>query len=312
MAFGTVAAPSGQRPADSRYADPVLLAVISDPRITESSGLAASWRNAGQLWTHNDSGDGPFVFAIDRSGRTRGAWRVQGARARDWEDVAVGPGPVPGRSYLYLADIGDNERTRPEVVVYRVPEPAITGESSGPGGAALRLTEPAEAIRLRYGAGMSYNAEALLVHPASGDLHVITKSAGQEPETVVFRAPAPLKAGSPIVLQRVAALQLPNVRRQYWLFSLPIAAAVTAGDIARDGRRVILATYAQGFELVLPDGAPFDEIWRQPPTTVELGSRDIGESVCYRLDGLAILAGSEGRNSPLYEIVREASLTDRP
>ena len=45
---------------------------ISDPRITESSGLAASKLHPGVYWTHNDSGDGPYVYAIDSATGTDG------------------------------------------------------------------------------------------------------------------------------------------------------------------------------------------------------------------------------------------------
>jgi len=40
--------------------------------------------------------------------------------------MAAGPGPERGKSYLYLGDIGDNNEARAEIVVYRVPEPALT------------------------------------------------------------------------------------------------------------------------------------------------------------------------------------------
>ena len=44
---------------------------IEDPRITESSGLAASRLHPGVYWTHNDSDDGPYVYAVDsRTGKT--------------------------------------------------------------------------------------------------------------------------------------------------------------------------------------------------------------------------------------------------
>lgn len=44
---------------------------IEDPRITESSGLAASRAHPGIYWTHNDSDDGPYVYAVDsRTGKT--------------------------------------------------------------------------------------------------------------------------------------------------------------------------------------------------------------------------------------------------
>ena len=42
--------------------------LIKDSRITESSGLAASLLHPGVLWTHNDSGNPPRIYAIDPDG----------------------------------------------------------------------------------------------------------------------------------------------------------------------------------------------------------------------------------------------------
>src|SRR5688572_29498225 len=77
--------------------------------LPESSGLALSARHEGVLWTHNDSGDRPEVFAVDAAGGFRGISAITGARNEDWEDIAVGPCPGGG-SCLYVADTGDNER----------------------------------------------------------------------------------------------------------------------------------------------------------------------------------------------------------
>ena len=259
------------------YGPPVLLGRL-DPAVDESSGLAASRRNPGLLWTHNDSGDDPVVYCADRQARSCGTWRVTGATARDWEDAAVGPGPQPGRSYLYLGDIGDNLRNLSQVVVYRVPEPAAPAAP----GAGRGATEAAERIVLRYADG-PHDAEALLVHPVTGDVYVVTK----EPLTAgVYKA-----AGG--VLERIASL------------SVGIG-VVTGGDISPDGRRVALCTYASGFELTLP-GAPdagFDAVWRQPLRAVDLPTRTQGEAVAYRLDGNALLTTSEMPPAPLQEVER--------
>src|SRR5262245_52674772 len=109
----------------SGYGAPVHLVNLENQDIKESSGIAASRRNADIFWTHNDSGDGPFIYAFDRQGKHRGVWRVAGAKAIDWEDMAVGPGPRRGQSYLYLGDIGDNSRKRDQITVYRVAEPGL-------------------------------------------------------------------------------------------------------------------------------------------------------------------------------------------
>src|SRR5919107_5771213 len=117
--------------AAAAAATPAQIATLEDRSIKESSGIVASRRNPGLFWTHNDSGGGPLVYAFDRAGRRRGTFRVEGARARDWEDIAAGPGPAEGQSYLYAADIGDNGREREFVVVYRFPEPELDASKEG-------------------------------------------------------------------------------------------------------------------------------------------------------------------------------------
>ena len=88
------------------YADGTLLFRFQDSRITESSGLVAGSRS-DLLFTHNDSGDVARFFAVDRTGRTRATYRLRGVQARDWEDIARGPGGT-----LWLGDIGDNSASR--------------------------------------------------------------------------------------------------------------------------------------------------------------------------------------------------------
>ena len=267
-------------------ATPVQLAALEERAVRESSGLVASRRNPGLFWTHNDSGDGPLVYAFDRAGRARGTFRVAGAQARDWEDIAAGPGPAAGVSYLYAGDIGDNDRGREFVVVYRFPEPQV---AEGPAG-GVRETEPAEAIKIKYPDG-AHNAEALLVHPHTGDLYVVTKA----PDGAgVYKLAAPYGPGGVHTLARVALLRGPDF----------FGTLVTGGDVSPDGRRVALCDYAQGYELTLPAGARgFDDIWAQKPTAVPLGLRIQGEAVCYRLDGAALLATSERTPTPLIEVV---------
>jgi hypothetical protein len=269
-------------------AEPVQLATLEDRRIKESSGLVASRRSPDLFWTHNDSGDGPFVYAFDRKGQARGTWRVEGASAQDWEDIAAGPGPVQGQSYIYVGDIGDNGREREFIVVYRFPEPEVPATPAV--GTNALPTSPAEAIRLRYPDG-AHNAEALAVHPSTGDIYIVTKA---NPEAGVYKLAAPFDPKVVNTLTKVATLRGPDF----------FGTLVTGADISPDGRRVALCDYAQGYELALPTGAAaFDEVWRQTPTAVSLGARIQGESVAYRLDGAALLATSERTPTPLFEII---------
>src|SRR6185295_9973799 len=85
--------------------------------LNEISGMGQSRSNPDIFWVHNDSGDMPRVYAVNRSGKLVGTYRLEGANAEDWEDMAIGPAPG-GRSYLYLADIGDNSAQRKSIRVY--------------------------------------------------------------------------------------------------------------------------------------------------------------------------------------------------
>jgi hypothetical protein len=78
---------------------------------------------------------------------------------------------------------------------------------------------------------------------------------------------------------------------------------LTGGSVSPDGRRVALCDYFQGYELVLPRGATnFDDIWKQKMIGFDLGKRKQGEAIAYRLDGRALLATSEGKQSPLIQV----------
>lgn len=288
---------SDERPdrflARTTYGSPVRTGRLENPSITESSGLAASVRNEGRLWTHNDSGNAPVVYCIGPAGEDCGVFHVTGATVHDWEDIAVGPGPQPGNSYLYMGDIGGNipSETSDTVTVYRLPEPPVDSAASGSTAADPVPTTRADAIRLHYPDG-PHDAETLLVHPYSGDLYVITK----EIDSGVYKASAPLKSGAPIELVRVARFSI-----------FATLSDRTGGAISPDGRRVALSTYGGAFELVLPPDIPlseFDKIWKQTPAPIRMGPLTQAEAITYRSDGLAIYATSEGRFSPIYEVER--------
>jgi hypothetical protein len=278
------------------YASPVHLAGLENKSVKESSGVAASRRNTNLFWTHNDSGDGPFVYAFDRQGKHRGVWRVTGAEAIDWEDMAVGPGPERGRSYLYLGDIGDNSRQREHISVYRVAEPRVTANDSSSTVQNPLKTAAADVIRLRYPDG-KHDAEALLVQPTSGDLYIVTKVMGGA--AGVYKLKAPFSVSGVSTLVRIGDVRVSSMLGGFF----------TGGDISPDGRRVVLCDYLVAGEFTLPNGRGigFDEIWKQAPIRVDIGDRGIrrqGEAICYRADGRALLITSEGTPCPLIEVVR--------
>ena len=267
---GVPTGPEGYGPAR-------LLGHIEDDAITESSGVVASSTMPGSFWTHNDSGGRPFLFCIRSDGRSCGAYAVSGAGIFDWEDIARGPGPEAGLSYLYIGDIGDNTASRSSVVVYRIPEP-----SGAPTGEATELV-------LTYPDGPQ-DAETLMVHPRTGDLYIVSKSS----VPVVYVARAPL--GSSTTMEVLGKAKIPG--------PLP---GPTGGDISPNGRRVVLSLYTGAVEYVSPQGDRFDAIWRTEPDGIDLPVVTQREAIAYTLDGRSIVTTSEGRDAPIHRTTRSRS-----
>jgi hypothetical protein len=274
------------------YLPPTKLADLEDRAIYESSGLVASRNSPGCYWTNNDAGNEPLIYLFDSQGRSRGVWQVTGATNFDWEDLSVGPGPKPDTNYLYIGDIGDNDGTRSEIVIYRIPEPVIPASNSATLAKQPDATERAEVIRLRYPDGR-HDAEALLVHPKTRRIYLVVKEKSARPG--IYAADAPKVSGEVVTLARIGEVDM----------SGQVDARINGGAISPDGLRAALSDYDQGYEFVLPDAnAPFDSIWKEPMRTVDLGSRKQGETITYRLDGKALLATSERLPTPLIQIER--------
>lgn len=196
---------------------------VTDPGLNEISGLAITIAAPNTIWVHNDSGDAPRLYALSTSGTLLATFLLKGAQARDWEDMDQGPGPAPGKNYFYMGDIGDNNRQRTAIQIYRILEPSVP---SIPNTTPIEVS--AEVFTLTYPEGVARNAEALLVDPWSGDLLVISKDTGA---AEVFLKSAPHVANSTTELKAVGTVS--------------IGPLVTAGTVSHDGKFVLLKTYSE-------------------------------------------------------------------
>ena len=70
------------------------------------------------------------------------------------------------------------------------------------------MTEPAEAFRLRYPDG-KHDAEALLVHPTTGNLYVVNKVPFANAS--VYEAAAPLRTTGVTTMTKVGPLKVPSL-----------------------------------------------------------------------------------------------------
>jgi len=261
---------------------------IQDVRLDEVSGIVESRRDPRVLFVHNDSGDSPRFFAIDRAGQVLAELVLETVPLLiDAEDIAAGPGP-DGAPYLYLGDTGNNFASfgigipRRKAVLYRIPEPAIPSDARS---VRLSITE-AFPIVFTFPEGPC-DVEAFFVDPWSGDLFLI----GKQPDghsQILSASAAMLSAGG-------GQLQLLGSLR-FGAPPLTGSSMPTSADISRDGTRILVRTYSSVWMFRRHAGESILSALQGPPMALPAPRERQGEAIGFIDGDHAFVTVSEGIN----------------
>ncbi len=294
-------APAGADPADAcvtatktnRYADGQTVGRLDDPRLAEISGIAASRRHDGLYWIHNDSGDGPNLYAIDATGNLLGTVVVDDAVAFDWEDIAAFE--RDGKPYLLIGDIGDNYGLRPRYELIAIEEPEPPADSATP-----RHVQSAWRVHFRYADGPR-DGETLAVDTGRDRVLLLSKrrdppqlaSVPLHPDGEATRLATPLGAlGFPGADPCTGAAAPTRVRP-------------TGFAISPDGREAAVVGYREVWIYRRRDREDWVEaLARAPAERHSVGLLPQPEAVDFDRDGRAIVATGEKRGSPILRFAR--------
>jgi hypothetical protein len=245
----------------------------------EVSGLSASGLSSEVFWVHNDDGD-PIVFALNIKGEVLARVTLQGATNLDWEDNAIGPGPVAGKPYLYQADIGMNSKKAGEAYVYRLLEPTVDPTKRGVQSVATDVTK----IVLRYPVNAVLNFETMLVDPILGDLFIIQKGGhmGFKAEKAQLDA---VKSGGVIEMKQV-------ISAGDWI-STP-----SAGAISPLGHEIVIRDEETAWFFKRAPGQSVEDALRTVALKMPLGKESNGEAITFGKDGKDIFTATESLNTP--------------
>jgi len=257
------------------YTEPVRVGAMPAV-LKETSGLAASRKNAGVLYGHNDSGDSARIFALDQKGGLLGQLTFGGATAVDWEDIAVGP--CAEGSCVFVSDVGDNAKSRGDYALYAVAEPSLDGKPFA------TQTLSAKRFPFSYPDG-KWNCETLLVHPTTGRIYLVTKDDTIDGGVYVF--PEKLEPGVPVTLEKVGSATGTK------------GSLVTGGDVSPCGDRVLLRTYGALLEYSIGAGKTVGDALASKPRSVPVAVETQGEAVAFRADGRGYFTASEGNLAAL-------------
>ncbi len=242
--------------------------VLDNSVIDEASGLVASRANNGMLWTHNDSGDKARIFLIDSLGKYQATVWLKDATNRDWEDIALGAGPQPGNTYIYIGEIGDNLAQYPHKAIYRIKEPKFTGDTT------ISIDE-VDSIRFVLPDG-NRDTEALMVDPHTKDLYIFSK---REEAINLYRLPYPQSTTEMMVAEKV-------------LEAMPFS-LIVAADWSADGKEILIKSYKQVYYWQCNVGQPVKEALHKTPETLPYHEEPQGESIAFAIDGSGYYTLSE-------------------
>ncbi|HMR55709.1 MAG TPA: hypothetical protein PKC10_00235, partial [Cyclobacteriaceae bacterium] len=136
-----------------------------DMKLEEASGLVASAAHPGYFWTHNDSGNSAELFLIDSTAHITATMPLGNVSNRDWEDITLGPGPDPDKTYVYVGDIGDNKGQHQFKIIYRLEEPT---------GIENKRIENFDTLFIQLPDGPR-DSETLMIDPISSNMFIVSK-----------------------------------------------------------------------------------------------------------------------------------------
>ncbi|MFG1780651.1 hypothetical protein ACGFIR_26115 [Micromonospora sp. NPDC049051] len=275
LAAGTVVALAVTAAPGAAVADPSPAAAAGTPvcevrggRLSEISGMAVT--DSGYVMINDGADDEArrrIFFLDERCSVVRSV--SYPSRPRDTEDLAVGADGT-----IWVADTGDNDRSRQTIGVWKLP----------PGADRPVLH------RMAYPDG-PHDVEALLVTGDDRPL-VVTKHSAN-----LYAPSAGLRPGTTTPLVKVGRVRLPASTTSNPFGALG-RAVVTGAATAPDGRRVVLRTYADAYEFDVPDGDVVAALTGGTPRVIGLPDEPQGESVAYSRDGRSLLTVSETANQP--------------
>jgi hypothetical protein len=253
------------------FGQSVDLGMVEYDALNEASGIAMSRRYTNVLWSHNDSGDESRIYAMSMQGKHLDVFQLKDIEAIDWEDIACGPGPVTGTSYIYIADMGDNKAKRKIKYIYRFQEPEI--RQSIP--RKIHWITSFDRIAFEFPDGLR-DAETLLLEPNSCDLYIVSK---REEQVGIYRLKYPQSTQTVNHAEKIAIL--------------PLTWAV-GGDLSPDGDELLIKTESTVYYWKKEDQASISTFFEMPnlvsvPYVQELQ----GEAICWFRHAMGYFTVSE-------------------
>jgi hypothetical protein len=282
----------GSEPISPESVDHGQLYNLTSREVAETSGMAASRLQPGELWLHNDSGNDAKLYRFDPSNdKLTKTVSLNGAESDDWEDMASFQ--WDGKNWLLVADVGDNFSNKQHVQLYLLPEPNGTAEE--------QQVDVVTTYTLRFEDGPR-DCEAIAVDPDRQRLWLLSKR--DKPGRLYS---APLDQGSDIFATFAGeAITIPeptadDIEQDPWYGGRRWQAS--AMDISPDGQQLLITTYKDSYiyQLQASDQGNWGIAISRPPLVVDTPQLMQTEAGAFSHDGEHVWVASEQLPTQLFQ-----------
>lgn len=266
---------------------------ITDKKIPEASGIAASQRQDDVFWLINDSGNSASVYAVQSSGERIGRVKLKGIKNTDWEDLVSFE--YKGKPYLLIADVGDNKAKRDKLTLHFIKEPKAK-DLAEEGTLSIK---PKWSLEYTYEDG-ARDCESVAVDLANERIILLTK---RDDPPVFYELPLQKKPKKQrAVAKRIGELQPLPVHPDdiHNLKFLAFGDRPTAMDMSADGKNGVILNYVNAYHFSL--ATPSERfLFDAPPTKFTLPNLPQAEAVCLDRKG-NIVVTSEQLPAPIIKV----------
>jgi hypothetical protein len=255
---------SGQNNFSNKFEKGKEMGTTSE-KTEEASGLAASRKNPGYLWTLNDSGNPSDIYLLNEKAEIVMTCKLPKSRNRDWEEIFIGPGPKENTPYLYVADIGDNDAEHTWKILYRIEEPLLTEKKI--------TVHEIEKIVFKL-SDKRRDSETIFYDSISSSVCLISK---REKNVNVYSLSYPFESDT-LTAELKASLPFDNI---------------VAADICPKGDEVLMKTYESVFYWKRNPGESLIEMFMRAPEILNYEPEFQGEAIAWKVDDTGYFTLSE-------------------
>jgi len=267
---------------------------LHTPAITEASGLAVSPSDGNFLWIVNDSGGTAEIHLVTTDGTQRGAVTVQGANNTDWEDMASFT--LDGKTYLLIADTGDNNASRDSLTLYIVREPSLPAP-----GKSLSGKTPAQWTINFIFEGGARDCEAVAVDAKAGKIILLSK---RDAIPQIHELPLRPGGGKAISTKLIGTAKVIAPALSF----LPHRNQPTGLDLRADGSMAAVVTYYGVFLFPRDPKESWAGAFSRKPVNAASHGLAQAESIAFSRDGKTIFSVSEGTGTPIARFAQDAEV----